>query len=136
MSKQAAFNTLNKFATARVQLIQGMIDAGYPTAEDARNVVIEWACAKTGAEFRWNKDETKAMLVSSHPKYEAAKTTVRDVMLNLQGTTRRQATSDKAEPIEVPAHIAALAAKLAAACAEYEQARKIAATAVAQAFAK
>ena len=98
MSKQAAFNTLNKFATARVQLIQGMIDAGYPTAEDARNVVIEWACAKTGAEFRWNKDETKAMLVSSHPKYEAAKTTVRDVMLNLQGTTRRQASSAKAEP--------------------------------------
>lgn len=98
MSKQAAFNTLNKFATARVQLIQGMIDAGYPTAEDARNVVIEWACAKTGAEFRWNKDETKAMLVSSHPKYEAAKTTVRDVMLNLQGTTRRQASSGKAEP--------------------------------------
>jgi hypothetical protein len=98
MSKQAAFNTLNKFATARVQLIQGMIDAGYPTAEDARSVVIEWACAKTGAEFRWNKDETKAMLVSSHPKYEAAKTTVRDVMLNLQGTTRRQASSAKAEP--------------------------------------
>ena len=98
MSKQAAFNTLNKFATARAQLIQGMIDAGYPTAEDARNVVIEWACAKTGAEFRWNKDETKAMLVSSHPKYEAAKTTVRDVMLNLQGTTRRQASSAKAEP--------------------------------------
>jgi hypothetical protein len=98
MSKQAAFNTLNKFATARVQLVQGMIDAGYPTAEDARNVVIEWACAKTGAEFRWNKDETKAMLVSSHPKYEAAKTTVRDVMLNLQGTTRRQASSAKAEP--------------------------------------
>ena len=98
MSKQAAFNTLNKFATARVQLIQGMIDAGYPTAEDARNVVIEWACAKTGAEFRWNKGETKAMLVSSHPKYEAAKTTVRDVMLNLQGTTRRQASSAKAEP--------------------------------------
>jgi hypothetical protein len=75
-----------------------MIDAGYPTAEDARNVVIEWACAKTGAEFRWNKGETKAMLVSSHPKYEAAKTTVRDVMLNLQGTTRRQASSGKAEP--------------------------------------
>lgn len=98
MNKQAAFNTLNKFASARVQLIQGLIDAGYPTAEDARNVVIEWACAKTGAEFRWNKDETKAMLVSSHPKYEAAKTTVRDVMLNLQGTTRRQASSGKAEP--------------------------------------
>ena len=29
MNKQAAFNTLNKFASARVQLIKGMIDAGY-----------------------------------------------------------------------------------------------------------
>ena len=97
MSKQAAFNTLNKFANARVQLIQGMIDAGYPTAEDARNVVIEWACAKTGAAFNLSK-AGKAMLDSKHPRYEAAKTTVRDVMLNLQGTTRRQASSGKAEP--------------------------------------
>ena len=41
-----------------------------------------------------------------------------------------------AEEIEVPAHIAKLAAQLAAACNEYEQSRKLASTAVANAFAK
>ena len=43
--------------------------------------------------------------------------------------------SNKAEGVEIPAHIAALAAKLAAACLEYEQSKKIAAQAVAEAFA-
>ena len=45
----------------------------------------------------------------------------------------------KAKPskgIEVPAHIAKLAAQLAAACNEYEQSRKLASTAVAEAFTK
>jgi hypothetical protein len=41
-----------------------------------------------------------------------------------------------ADSIKVPAHIAKLAAQLAAACNEYEQSRKIATTAVANAFAK
>ena len=42
----------------------------------------------------------------------------------------------KPDSIEVPAHIAKLAAQLVAACNEYEQSRKIATTAVANAFAK
>jgi hypothetical protein len=41
-----------------------------------------------------------------------------------------------AEEIAVPPHIAKLAKQLAQACAEYEGARKLASTAVAQAFAK
>jgi hypothetical protein len=90
-NKPAAFAALNKFANARVQLIQALHDAGY-TVETARNVVVEWACAKTGAEFRWNKAETKAMLDSSHAKYEGAKTVVRDVMLMIEGTTRRESS--------------------------------------------
>ena len=40
------------------------------------------------------------------------------------------------EEIAVPPHIAKLAKQLAQACAEYEQSRKLASTAVAQAFAK
>ena len=130
MSKQAAFNTLNKFANARVQLIQGLIDAGYPTAEDARPIVIEWACAKTGAAFNVSK-AGKVMLDSKHPRYEAAKTTVRDVMLMLEGTTRR-ASSPKKEPIEVPAHILKLAKALADAAGD----KSLASTALALAFAK
>ena len=45
------------------------------------------------------------------------------------------ASNKAGEGVEVPSHIAALAAKLAAACLEYEQSKKIAAQAVAEAFA-
>lgn len=86
-NKTAAFAALNKFANARVQLIQALHDAGY-TLESARGVVIEWACAKTGASFNVSKGG-KVMLDSKAANYEAAKTTVRDVMLMVQGTTRR-----------------------------------------------
>lgn len=133
MSKQnktLAFQALDTFATARVQLIEGMIAAGYKTAEDARPIVIEWACAKTGAAFNVSK-AGKVMLDSKHPKYEAAKTVVRDVMLNLQGTTRRE-SSPKKEPVEVPAHVLKLAKALAEAAGD----RSLASTALALAFAK
>lgn len=133
MSKQnktLAFQALDTFATARVQLIEGMIAAGYKTAEDARPIVIEWACAKTGAAFNVSK-AGKVMLDSKHAKYEAAKTVVRDVMLNLQGTTRRE-SSPKKEPVEVPAHVLKLAKALAEAAGD----RSLANTALALAFAK
>lgn len=45
------------------------------------------------------------------------------------------ASNKAGEGVQIPAHIAALAAKLAAACLEYEQSKKIAAQAVAEAFA-
>ena len=106
VNKIAAFATLNKFATARVQLIQGLKDAGY-TLETARGVVIEWACEKTGAAFNV-KESGKVTLDSGHKKYEAAKTVVRDVMLMLAGTTRRKASAVK-EADPVAAAIKALA---------------------------
>jgi hypothetical protein len=100
LNKTAAFKALDTFASSRIKLIQSLHDAGY-TLETARNVVIEWACAKTGAEFRWNKAETKAMLDSSHAKYEGAKTVVRDVMLMIQGTTRRESSgATEKDPVE------------------------------------
>lgn len=100
LNKTAAFKALDTFASSRVKLIQSLHDAGY-TLETARNVVIEWACAKTGAEFRWNKAETKAMLVTSSTNYEGAKTVVRDVMLMLQGTTRRESSgATEKDPVE------------------------------------
>lgn len=45
-------------------------------------------------------------------------------------------SSGASEEIEIPAEILAAAAKLAKLCAEYENARKLASSAVAQAFAK
>ena len=99
-NKTAAFAALNKFASSRVQLIQALHDAGY-TVETARGVVIEWACEKTGASFNTSK-AGKVMLDTKHPKFEAAKTTVRDVMHMVEGTTRHASSAKKApiDPVE------------------------------------
>jgi len=94
-NKAQAFATLNAFADSRVALIKGMQAAGYATIEDSKNIVIEWACEKTGCAFTSTK-AGKNRLDSSSKKYEAAKTTVRDVMLMLAGTTRHK-QSDKKE---------------------------------------
>lgn len=137
VNKELAFTTLNTFATARVQLIQGLKDAGY-TLETARGVVIEWACDKVGSRakgFKVHPETGKVTLVSSHAKYEAAKTTVRDVMLMLAGTTRRESSGTK-EELEVPAELLAAAAKLAKLAAQYDGARSLASKALALAFAK
>jgi hypothetical protein len=103
-NKANAFKTLDTFADSRVTLITGMQKAGYTTVEACRPIVIEWACLKTGAEYRENKAKTKLMLVTSHPNYEGAKTTVRDIMLMIEGTTRR-ASSGKKEPVDPVAKI-------------------------------
>ena len=110
-NKAAAFTTLNTFATARVQLIAGMKAAGY-TLETARDVVIEWACDKTGATFNV-KASGKVTLDSNHAKYEAAKTVVRDVMHMMAGTTRRAASAKK--ETDVVAQLAAKVSSLSAA---------------------
>lgn len=100
-NKAAAFATLNTFATARVQLIKGMKDAGY-TLETARGVVIEWACGKVGAEFKVHPESGKVTLVSGHAKYETAKTVVRDVMHMMAGTTRREVSgASERDPVAV-----------------------------------
>ena len=102
-NKTAAFKALDKFANARVQLIAELHKAGY-TLEAARGVVIEWACEKCQAAFNVSKGG-KVMLDSSHENYEKAKTTVRDVMLMLQGTTRREVHA-KHEPVDPVAKLA------------------------------
>lgn len=111
-NKTKAFAALNKFATARVQLIDALHDAGY-TLESSRGVVIEWACDKCEAAFNVSKSG-KVMLDSSHANYERAKTTVRDVMLMVQGTTRR-AESAKTEPTDEVARLAKKIKSLSAA---------------------
>lgn len=77
------------------------------------------------------KAKGRKVLDKAAPKYEAAKKALQRLMGDLMGKG-----SDKGEELEVPEHIAALAAKLAKACNEYEQARKLASTAIAAAFAK
>ena len=93
-NKQAAFNTLNKFANARVALIEGMQKAGYATVEECKPIVIEWACSKTGGAFK-ESSTGKVLLDSGHKKYNTTKGIVRDVMLMLAGTTRRASSAKK-----------------------------------------
>jgi hypothetical protein len=112
-NKANAFKTLDTFADSRVTLITGMQKAGYATVEACRPIVIEWACIKTGAEYRENKAKTKLMLVTSSTNYEGAKTTVRDIMLMIEGTTRR-ASSAKKEPLDPVAKIIEAFGKLSA----------------------
>jgi hypothetical protein len=92
-----AFAVLDTFADSRVALIQGMKDAGFATLEECEPIVIKWACAKTGAKWDTNLSG-KVKMVSDHPKFNSAKTVKRDIMLMLQGTTRRADSHGKAEP--------------------------------------
>lgn len=96
-NKAMAFATLNKFSDSRVALIKGMREAGY-TLETARGVVIEWVCDKVGSGkkgYKVNDETGKVTLVSSHAKYETAKTVVRDVMHMMAGTTRRESSATR-----------------------------------------
>lgn len=135
-NKSLAFKALDTFAKSRVDLIRDMKAAGYHTIEDAETVVIEWAAAKTGAEFRIATSTGRALLVSSHPKYEAAKSVKKDIMAMLEGTTRhakaKASRNAKTEPVKVPAHVLKLAKALAEAAGD----RSLANTALALAFAK
>jgi hypothetical protein len=113
INKPAAFAALDTFAGARVQLIQALKDAGC-TLETARDIVIEWACTKTGGSFTV-KANGAVKLDSGHKKYNTTKCIVRDMMLNIQGTTRRDAVQAKSEPVDVVAKLAKQAASLSAA---------------------
>lgn len=71
------------------------------------------------------------VLDKTHAKYEACRKALGRLVSDIVGKS-----SGATEEIEIPAEILAAAAKLAKLCAEYEGARKLASTALAQAFAK
>ena len=126
MNKYAAFRALNTFANARAKLVDALRDAGYVTVEDTHNIIVEWACEKTGCTFTIAESSGKVMLNSKHKKYEAAKTTVRDVKLMVMGTTRH-AESKRTEPTKVrisAAERAAFAA-LVKACGDVKRLRTV-----------
>ena len=77
------------------------------------------------------KAEGTKVLDKGHAKYEACRKALQRIVSDIMGKS-----SAAKEEIEVPAEILAVAAKLAKMCAEYEDARKLASTAIAQAFAK
>jgi hypothetical protein len=77
------------------------------------------------------KAEGTMVLDKGHAKYEACRKALQRMVSDIMGKS-----SAAKEEVEVPAEILAVAAKLAKMCAEYEDARKLASTAIAQAFAK
>jgi hypothetical protein len=76
------------------------------------------------------KAEGKLVLDSEHKNYEACRKALGRLVKDIVG-----GASAKAEEVEVPAEVLAAAEKLAKLCAQYEGARKLASTAIAQAFA-
>jgi hypothetical protein len=101
MTKQneiKAFAVLNKFADSRIALIEGMQKAGYTTIEECEPVVLKCACDKVGAEWQIKAD--KVRFVSTHPKYNTAKTVKNDIMHMLRGTTRHAESNGKKEPAD------------------------------------
>ena len=74
------------------------------------------------------------VLDKGHAKYEACRKALQRIVNDIMG--KSSGATEPTEEIEVPAEILAVAAKLAKMCKEYEDARKLASTAIAQAFAK
>jgi len=144
MNKQSLFRAFDAYAVGSQNLVETLrkaaVKAGFKTLEDCKPVVTEWASKKYGVplvESKSPRNKGEMVLDRAAAKYEAAKKAAQRLMDALGGDADAQAkpASNKTEGVEVPAHIAALAAKLAAACLEYEQSKKIAAQAVAEAFA-
>jgi hypothetical protein len=117
-NKSALFAACEKFATSRVTFIAEVIAAGYPTSEAAQPVIMEWVSTKTGCPLK-TQGTRRVVFDSASPKAGSARRALADMMLNLAGTTRREAAvaspvvSKKATPL-TKAQKAAIAALLAA----------------------
>jgi hypothetical protein len=94
-NKTALFAALNTFVTARVLLIEQVIAAGYPTSEAARPAIMEWIGAKTGVAIKV-QGSGRVVFDNEAGNAASARNTLRDIMLMLEGQTRREAV--KASP--------------------------------------
>ena len=148
-NKPALFAALSKFVKASNYIVANLrkevIEAGFPTWEAAQPACLEWVGLHYGVALvvsQSPRNKGQQVLDSSAADYEAAKTALRRIRESLTGDADKAAV-DAANPgaqsnrqeVEVPAEIAALAAKLVALCNEYEKSKKLAAQAVAEAFA-
>lgn len=129
----SALNNADKFSTD-ISAIRNddAVKAVITDREALRALLLPHVAAKRGCAVVPGERKAKGKMVldSASPNYNTTKSDLDRLVKSVMG-----ASSGKSEELEVPEHIAALAAKLAKACAEYEQARKLASTAVAAAFA-
>lgn len=148
-NKPALFAALSKFVKASNYIVANLrkevVEAGFPTWEAAQPACLEWVGQHYGVALvvsQSPRNKGQQVLDSSAADYEAAKTALRRIRESLTGDADKAAV-DAANPgaqsnrqeVEVPAEIAALAAKLVALCNEYEKSKKLAAQAIAEAFA-
>ena len=77
------------------------------------------------------KAEGTMVLDKGHAKYEACRKALQRIVSDIMGKS-----SGAQEEVEVPEEVLKAAERLAKLCAQYEGARKLASTAIAQAFAK
>jgi hypothetical protein len=122
------------------------VSLGLGTVEDARPVVLAWASDKYACPLvtsESNRNKGQMVLDRSHAAFMRADKAFKRAMEDLMGDADAKVSAKaegeaegEAEEVEIPADIAAAAAKLAKLCNEYEGARKLAAKAVAAAFAK
>lgn len=105
------------------------------TADEIRTAILPAVASYTKYQVPVVKGEGKAegtmVLDKGHAKYEACRKALQRIVSDIMGKS-----SAAKEEVEVPAEILAAAAKLAKLCAQYEDSRKLASTAVAQAFAQ
>lgn len=141
-NKVQAFSAISAYVNASNDatkaLREAMVLAGFATLEEAEPIVTEWVATHYSCPLIEGRGKGSGRLVldRSSPAFERAKRARSRLIEALRGDAD-DVTSEKAEreELDVPEHIAALAAKLVAACAEYEKAKKLASTAVANAFA-
>jgi hypothetical protein len=141
-----AFVALNTYAAALqvgvTQLRTEFVRLGLDTVEDARPVVLAWASDKYACPLvtsESNRNKGQQVLDRSHAAFMRADKAFKRAMEDLTGDADAKVSAKAegdAEEYEIPAEIAAAAARLAKLCNEYEGARKLAAKAVAAAFAK
>lgn len=128
-------------------LRQAAIDAGFPTWEAAAPSVLAWASETYGVGIVVStspRNRGELVLDSTAKGYAAARTAMRRVREALTGDADadvEEASNKTTEKVvfEVPAEVAALAAKLVAATLAYDMDEKgykaLAAQAIAEAFA-
>jgi hypothetical protein len=91
-NKTALFTALNKFVDDKVALITSVRSAGYKTLEEARPDVMEWVCTRVKGVSVATRG-SQVVFKGDKAKCSDARSSLRDMMLNIQGTTRRKAAT-------------------------------------------
>jgi len=91
-NKTALFTALNKFVDDKVALITSVRSAGYKTLEEARPDVMEWVCTRVKGVSVATRGK-QVVFKGDRAKCSDARGALRDMMLNIQGTTRRKAAA-------------------------------------------